>query len=167
MAGGGARSGPASTLQHPDPALCLYRTIFCVTSILISSGYDCASVPPHSIFLPIFVLTSWYRNPQRFYTREEVAKLAMAAANLLVSCPLDFKVGTFSMKYKFTILFLCGDSILDTGPASLVLNFLDPPATAIYRLQRICCRSQEMKIIIQQILNCNIIFMYVVADIEL
>ena len=33
-------------------------------------------------------------------TREEVAKLAMAAANLLVSCPLDFKVGTFSMKYK-------------------------------------------------------------------
>ena len=110
MAGGGARSGPASTLQHPDPALCLYRTIFCVTSILISSGYDCASVPPHSIFQPIFVLTSWYRNPQRFYTREEVAKLAMAAANLLVSCPLDFKVGTFSMKYKFTILFLCGDS---------------------------------------------------------
>ena len=59
-----------------------------------------------------------------------MAKLAMAAANLLVSCPLAFKVGTFSMKYKFTILFLCGDSRY-TGPASLVLNFLDPPAIGI------------------------------------
>ena len=102
--GGGWRGevGPASTPPVPDPALCLYRTIFCVTSILISRQWPRLCVRPSpNIFLPIFVITSWYLpKSTKVYTREEVAKLAMAAANLLVSCPLDFKVGTFSMKYK-------------------------------------------------------------------
>ena len=84
--GGGWRGevGPASTLRSQ-------------TLHSVYTGQYSVSHPYTASFCRMIVLTFWYQNQQKCYTREEVANLAMAVANLLVSCPLDGKVDTFSM----------------------------------------------------------------------
>ena len=52
-----------------------------------------------------------------------MANLAMAVANLLVSCPLDGKVDTFSMCLVYNTIFLCGDS-RDRACFSCIKTFL-------------------------------------------